>query len=89
MEPDLTTANNQAISVLIVDDNKADAVIISRLLKNVPPYQISQINIIHTASQLPIYLRQLKPQVVFIDYDIEGYPGTQSISKMREKGCDA
>ncbi len=89
MEPDLTTTNNQAISILIVDDNKADTVLISKLLKNVQSFEISQINIIHTASQLPQSLLQLQPQVVFIDYDIEGYPGTLSISEMREQGCDA
>ena len=79
---------DQPLCVLIIDDNPVERALLSGLLKKVRHWPISCVQCA-TGTEALNTLRSSAPQVVFVDYRLEGEMGTEVIHRLRAAGCQA
>ena len=77
-----------ALCVFIIDDNPVECALLCGLLKKVRRWQIS-CSTYATGEAALANLSIAMPQVVFVDYCLQGETGTALIHRLRAAGCHA
>ncbi len=76
------------ICVAIIDDSRADGVLLGRRLYELPFWEI-EYKIFEDPEEALLHIPTLRPDVVFIDYLLGPMTGTALIQRLLEEGCEA
>ncbi|MEO5362189.1 MAG: response regulator [Magnetococcus sp. DMHC-8] len=79
---------DQTLCIVIIDDNPVERTLLSGLLKKMRPWQVTCVQCASGNDALEAICATM-PQVVFVDYRLEGETGTSVIHRLRAAGCQA
>jgi PAS domain S-box-containing protein len=79
---------DQPLCILIIDDNPVERALLSGLLKKVRHWPVTCVQCANGRDALEL-LQTTMPQIIFVDYRLEGETGIEVIHRLRAAGCHA
>ncbi|MBF0154607.1 MAG: response regulator [Magnetococcales bacterium] len=76
------------LQVLIIDDNPVDSTLLRVFLRKLARWQVTPV-VRQNGEDAMIWLRDNEPDLVFVDYRLEGETGTDLIQQIKSAGCSA
>ncbi len=81
-------AMDQSLCILIIDDNPVERALLSGLLKKIRHWSVSCIQCASGQDALEL-LCSTMPQIIFVDYRLQGETGIEVVHRLRAAGCHA
>ncbi|MBF0175403.1 MAG: response regulator [Magnetococcales bacterium] len=76
------------LQVLIIDDNPVDSTLLRVFLRKLARWQVTPV-VRHNGEDALAWLKDNEPDLVFVDYRLEGETGTDLIQQIKTAGCPA